>query len=193
MLDEFEAISKHLDKFQDWGDDWRSKNNKGLLTIVIASSRPLEEIYNSVGATSPFGNIFSRIILGELETESFEKLILDSFSLKPHFFRAVGGIEFIKYLAGKLPFYTQMLSSILWQYENFIQGEKEFKFQAKPRFQELWNDLTPQEKQALRYTLNIGNISQPSESMIDNLKRHGLLTQQDIIFSNAFAEFIKQI
>ena len=40
---------------------------------------------------------------------------LDGFSLKPHFFRTVGGIEFIKYLAGKLPFYTQMLGSILWQ------------------------------------------------------------------------------
>ena len=64
-----------LDQFQDWGDDWRAKASSGLLTMVIASSRPLEQIYTNVGAISPFGNIFSRIILGELEIESFNKLI----------------------------------------------------------------------------------------------------------------------
>ena len=70
--------------------------------------------------------------------------------------------------------------------------KKEFKFQAQPRFKELWDDLTQSEKQALRYHLDISNIPQPPISIISNLKRHGLLTETGKIFSSAFIEFIKE-
>ena len=191
LLDEFEAISQYLEQFQGWGDDWRAKASAGLLTMVIASKRPLEEIYQNVGVGSPFGNIFSRTILGTLETEAWQKLIRDGFITKP-FFNGDKSLKWIEDISGGLPFYVQMAGAILWQYEDFEKAEKEFKFQAQPRFKELWDDLTQSEKQALRYHLDISNIPQPSKSITDNLKRHGLLTETGRIFSSAFIEFIKE-
>lgn len=186
MLDEFEYISQYLNDFQDWGGDWRAKASAGLLTMVISSKRPLQEIYDNVGVGSPFGNIFSLTILGGLETQAWQSLVRNGFQVKPHLLN----YEWIDKLTGGLPFYVQMAGSILWQYEDFSQAEREFDFQAKPRFQELWDDLTAQEKLALRHVLNLGNIPQPSREVMDNLKYNGVLRADNRIFSSAFADFI---
>jgi transcriptional regulator with XRE-family HTH domain len=46
MLDEFEAISSRLAQFQGWGEDWRSKaSTQGLFSLVVASKRPISEMY----------------------------------------------------------------------------------------------------------------------------------------------------
>ena len=71
ILDELESIGYRLDKFQDWGEDWRSKAGAGLFSLVVASRHPLSEIYKNLGLTSPFGNIFSTTVLGALELEGF--------------------------------------------------------------------------------------------------------------------------
>ena len=189
MLDEFEEISRYLEQFQEWGDDWRAKATAGLLTMVIASKRPLEEIYQNVGVGSPFGNIFSRTILGALETNAWQQLIIDGFNTKD-FSLPNESIQWIEKISGGLPYYVQMAGAMLWQHEDIAKAEQEFKFQAKPRFQELWDDLTLPEKQALRYHLGKSNLPPPPKSIISNLKRHGLLTETDRIFSSAFMEFI---
>jgi hypothetical protein len=75
MLDEFEAIASRLEQFQGWGEDWRSKaSTQGLFSLVVASKRPISEIYKNLGLTSPFDNFFSMAILGGLEREAWEKL-----------------------------------------------------------------------------------------------------------------------
>jgi hypothetical protein len=79
MLDEFEAISRRLEQFQDWGEDWRAKASAGLLTLLIASKRPLSEIYENMSLTSPFSNIFSTTILGALEEEAWHSLVQRGF------------------------------------------------------------------------------------------------------------------
>ena len=188
MLDEFEYISEFLTDFQGWGDDWRAKASAGFLTMVISSKRPLLEIYDNVGVGSPFDNIFSRSMLGALETQAWQSLVRDGFQAKPHLLN----YEWIDKLTGGLPFYVQMAGWILWLYEDFSQAEKEFYFQAKPRFQELWADLTAQEKLALRSVLNIGNIPQPSREVMDNLKWNGVLRADNRIFSSGFVDFIKE-
>lgn len=38
MLDEFEAIERQLDLFQEWGNDWRSKASTGELFTLMTSS-----------------------------------------------------------------------------------------------------------------------------------------------------------
>ena len=40
-----------------------------LLTLVIATGRSLGEVYEQFSLTSPFVNIFSKTVLGLLETE----------------------------------------------------------------------------------------------------------------------------
>ncbi len=79
MLDEFEAISRRLEVFQDWGEDWRSKASAGLLTMVIFSKRPVSELYQTLSLTSPFANIFSITILGALEEDAWHNLVENGF------------------------------------------------------------------------------------------------------------------
>jgi transcriptional regulator with XRE-family HTH domain len=62
MLDEFEAISSRLAQFQGWGEDWRfserealqtKASTQGLFSLVVASKRPISEMYQGLGLTSP--------------------------------------------------------------------------------------------------------------------------------------------
>ncbi len=89
MLDEFEAIGRsphsvnasRLAQFQGWGEDWRSKaSTQGLFSLVVASKRPISEMYQGLGLTSPFGNIFSTTFLGGLEREAWEMLVREGFA-----------------------------------------------------------------------------------------------------------------
>ncbi|MEL4894128.1 trypsin-like peptidase domain-containing protein [Crocosphaera sp. Alani8] len=166
MLDEFEAISRRLEQFQDWGEDWRSKACAGLLTMVIASKRPVSELYKTLSLTSPFGNIFSTTILGALEEEAWHNLVENGFNSD------IAPLSWIDELAGGLPYYVQMAASLWWQYGDDEQAKKEFIFQATPRFEELWQDLTEVERHALRYAAGVSGLAVPSAAIIDTLNLH---------------------
>lgn len=191
LLDEFEAIASNQERlklFQDWGEDWRAKASAGLLTMVIASKRPLDEVYETLSLGSPFANIFSTTILGALEKEAWQGIIQKgetTFTPNPALW------EWVDELAGGLPYYVQMAGAMLWQHENQETAKKEFIFQAQPRFQELWKDLTAGERLALRYALGAGDLPTPNSVIVDMLQRHGLLRQNGSLFSSVFAEFVK--
>lgn len=188
LLDEFEAIAskkERLELFQDWGEDWRSKASAGLLTMVIASKRPLYEVYKTLGLSSPFDNLFSTTILGALEAEAWQGIIQKGFSPD------TGILKWVDELAGGLPYYVQMTGAMLWQDENQEVAKNEFIFQSQPRFEELWRDLTEVERLALRYELGGRNLPSPDRAIVDRLKRHGLLRKNGGLFSSVFAEFVK--
>ncbi|BAY38499.1 trypsin-like protein serine protease typically periplasmic containing C-terminal PDZ domain-like protein [Nostoc sp. NIES-2111] len=188
LLDEFEALAskkERLELFQDWGEDWRAKASAGLLTMVIASKRPLTEVYETLSLGSPFANIFSITILGVLEEEACQSVIQKGFTPNSAL------LEWVDELAGGLPYYVQMAGAMLWQYENQENAKNEFIFQAQPRFEELWKDLTEVERLALRYQLGGGNLPSPTPAIVDRLQRHGLLRKDGGLFSSVFAEFVK--
>ena len=188
LLDEFEAIAstkERLELFQDWGEDWRAKASAGLLTMVIASKRPVTEVYETLSLGSPFANIFSTTILGALEEEAWQSIIQKGFTYNTELLQWVDG------LSGGLPYYVQMAGAMFWQYENQEIAKENFIFQAQPRFQELWQDLTEDERLALRYQLEESNLPSPNPAIVDRLQRHGLLRENGGLFSSAFAEFVK--
>ncbi len=188
LLDEFEAIASKKDRlelFQGWGEDWRSKASAGLLTMVIASKRPVNEVYETLSLGSPFANIFSTTILGALEEEAWQSIIQKGFLPNS----AV--LQWVDELAGGLPYYVQMAGAMLWQNRNQEIAKNEFNFQAKPRFEELWKDLTEVERLALRYELGEGNLPISDRAIVDRLQRHGLLRRNGGLFSSVFAEFVK--
>jgi transcriptional regulator with XRE-family HTH domain len=118
MLDEFEAIASRLEEFQGWGEDWRSKaSTQGLFSLVVASKRPISEIYQGLGLTSPFGNIFSTTILGGLEREAWQKLVRDGFAGSKV---SEETLDWIDELAGGLPLYVQMADALLSQEGDLI-------------------------------------------------------------------------
>jgi len=186
LFDEFEAIGKKLELFQDWGDDWRAKASAGLLTIVIASKRPLDEIYQILNIASPFSNIFSQTVLGTFEIDAWHQLVQDGVVDV-----SAAEIELIDDLAGGLPFYVQMAAALLWQYGDFKEVQQEFCKQATPRFRELWHDLTVSEQQILKNAANHQVNSGQSNPIVATLQLHGLLRADGRLFSSALTEFIR--
>lgn len=185
ILDELESIGYRLDKFQDWGEDWRSKAGAGLFSLVVASRHPLSEIYKNLGLTSPFGNIFSTTVLGALEIEAWEKLLRDGFSSC-----GTDTLKLIDSLAGRLPFYTQMAAALVWQHGDVEVVKREFLFQVAPRWGELWYELSDLDRHALRVGAGKGG-SAAAPVTRDWLQRYGLLGTDGELFSNEFAEFVR--
>ncbi len=188
LLDEFERVQ--LKDFQDWGEDCRSKMSAGIFTIVIATKRPIYEAYHSLNLTSPFDNLFSMTVLGALEREAWEEGVRAGFQ---------GTIEqkelnWIEDIAGALPFYVQMAASMLWQYEDIDSSQKAMREQVKPHFQYLWDNLSSEERSALKFVVGYSDVEQPSLQILAHLERHGLLKQsRKRVFSRLFEYFLQQL
>jgi hypothetical protein len=193
LIDEFEQIGRRLAQFQDWGEDWRSKASAGLLALVIATLRPLEEIYTHCGLTSPFGNIFTSTTLGALEPAAWQQLVQDGFAAAGNHLGA-GDLPFIHDLAGGLPYYTQLAAALLWQHGDHARARAKFVRQARPRFAELWRDLRNDEQRILRHAAGVPGVSVPagSAALSERLHDHGLLRADGQLFSHAFADFVRE-
>ena len=190
ILDEFEGIIKHLELFQEWGEDWRAKASAGMLAMVLATKRPLSEDWKTRFPTSSFPNIFSAEFLGALEPEAWHNLVKDGFIQSGEMDVVPDRlIDWIDELTGGLPFYVKMAASMFWQYGDYEQARIEFIYQATPRFEELWADLTASERQIMKNAG--GKILTQSDAVVDSLKRHGLLRSDGGLFSSAFAEFVR--
>jgi hypothetical protein len=190
LIDEFEQIGKRLTQFQDWGDDWRAKASSSALALCIASTHPLDQIYQSCGLTSPFGNIFTTTTLGAFEDNEWRSLVRNGFKTGGRDLNDVD-LALIFDLAGGLPYYTQMAASLLWQYNDSQHVKAEFVLQAVPRFSELWNDLKEAERDVLRYSAKAAGSSAPDTNLRAALQRPGLLRYDGSLFSSAFAEFVR--
>ncbi|WP_414621563.1 CHAT domain-containing protein [Calothrix sp. CCY 0018] len=188
MLDELERIGARLEEFQGWGEDWRAKASDGLFALVIASTRPLSEVYSRMNLTSPFSNIFSTTILGVLEEDAWQQLVRDGFALKT---LDTKYLRWIDDLAGGLAYYVQMAAAMLWQFDNLEQAREEFVFQATSRFIELWDDLNERERHALLFAAGVSGVAEPTQAIRSALRRYGLLRTDGRLFSNAFAEFTR--
>jgi hypothetical protein len=191
ILDEFEGIIRHLELFQEWGEDWRAKASAGMLAMVIASKRPLSEDWKTRFPTSSFPNIFSAEFLGALEEESWHDLVKDGFIQSGEMDVVPDRlIDWIDELTGGLPFYVKMAASMFWQYGDYEQAQTEFIYQATPRFEELWADLTASERQIMKNAGGETSI-QSNPVVVDDLQRQGLLRSDGRLFSSAFAEFVR--
>jgi transcriptional regulator with XRE-family HTH domain len=184
MLDEFEAISSRLEQFQGWGEDWRSKaSTQGLFSLVVASKRPISEMYQGLGLTSPFGNIFSTTILGRLEQDAWQKLVRDGFAGSKV---SETTLDWIDELAGSLPLYVQMAAALLWQESgDLIRAEAAFRMQAEPRLRELWQGLSEAEREVAQ------QLSDGDRAVVAQLQRYGVIRADGGLFSRVFAELVR--
>ncbi len=194
MLDELERIGKRLEVFQDWGDDWRSKASAELLTLVIATGRSLGEVYEQFSLTSPFANIFSKTVLGSLEAEVWRSLVREGLPLVTE-----QELEWVDSVSGGMAFYVQMAASMLFQYGDLEEADREFWFQAEDRFEELWGSLKGPERSALKFAMGLGGVD-AGRALRDRLVRYGLirfpfrevLPTDGRLFSSAFGEWIRE-
>jgi transcriptional regulator with XRE-family HTH domain len=182
LMDEFEAIERKLDVFQEWATDWRSKaSTGGLFTMVVASQRSLAEFYQSHNRTSPFDNIFNLFIVGAME--EWQDLVLDQWKLSAE------GLSWVDGLAGGMPYYVQLAASMLWDAEeNTGLARMNFMTEAEGRFVVLWRDLEEAERSVLRSAMD----GQQKGAIVDRLVRYGVLRGDGRLFSSAFGEWIRE-
>lgn len=191
LLDELERIGARLDRFQDWGEDFRAKANAGYFALVIASRHTLKQVYLNCGLTSPFGNIFSLVTLGAMPRAEWIFLVRQGFE-RAKADIASADIELIDELAGGLPFHVQMAAMLLWQHRNHDTVRREFQFQMWERFMELWGGLSAMEQRALRHHSGTSREIDVSGEVQQNLERFGLIRPSGGLFSTAFAAFVRE-
>lgn len=195
LIDEFERIGAYLDQFEYWGGDWRAKASAHYFALVIATSRPLSEIYTEVGLTSPFDNLFTTETLGALTTEEWQIMVHDGFISTGRLVEA-GDLTLIDDLAGGMPFFTQMAASLLWEYQDYQDTREAFAEQAVAQFERLWEKLTEGEQRVLYETAGLApfttaTVSQRIKKEQKALQRYGLLRPDGRLFSSTFAAFLK--
>ncbi len=185
LLDEFEQVEVKLEEFQDWGDDFRAKASAGLLALVVATKRPIHEVYQGLNLTSPFGNIFSMTVLGALEKSAWQEGVKKGFEDRIE----AEQLDWIEEVAGGLPFYTQMAASILWQHKDLDSAQQAMTEAVTPHFEYLWENLKDEERSVLKSL--VGGIKD-SGRILQQLERYGLVKQSgQKVFSSLFAEFVQ--
>ena len=180
QLDEFECIGARLAAFREWGQDWRAKASAELLTLMVASRRPMHEIYKTLELASPFDNIFSTTVLGALEPEAWRQLVRDGL---PEVLAA--DLEMIDALAGGLPYYVQMAASCLWQTGDEAAMHREFEFQVRGCWQRLWGSLSVPEQNIAKKAAAYKDLPMDSRVVTD-LRRYGILREDGRLFSGVF-------
>jgi len=191
LLDELERIGARLDRFQDWGEDFRAKATAGYLALVIASRRTLTQVYSDCGLTSPFGNIFTTVTLGAMPRAEWTSLVRQGFQ-RAQVDIANADIELIDELAGGLPYYVQMAALLLWQHRSHDIVRRDFQLQTWERFTELWGGLSAMEQRALRHQSGASLGIDVSREVTQSLVRFGLIRSSGGVFSSAFGAFVRE-
>ena len=161
---------------------------------MIATGRSLGEVYEQFSLMSPFANIFSKTLVGSLETEVWRSLVREGLPLVTE-----QELEWVDRVSGGMAFYVQMAASMLFQYGDLEEADQEFWFQAEDRVMELWRDLTGPERSALTFAMGLGGV-EAGRGLRDRLVRYGLirfpfreaLPTDGRLFSSAFGEWIRE-
>jgi hypothetical protein len=191
LLDELERIGARLPQFQGWGEDFRAKATAGYLALVIASRRPLTQVYGQYGLTSPFGNIFTTVTLGAMPREEWSALVRRGFE-RARIELAEGDLRLIDEIAGGWPHYVQLAATLLWQHRSHAVVNREFRLHARERFVELWSHLSPAEQSVLRRESGLSSAMVTSREAHQDLVRMGVIRASGGVFSTAFAGFIRE-
>ena len=155
-LDEFEALLRHPDEFDDgFYDSLRTLMNESTLMLVVATQEPLQEYRNRYRLTSRFFNLGHMIRLGELTDEEALALVRLPASTIPGAPEALTPEEQRTALAwgGRHPCRLQLAAyslcqarlqgkDVSWARREYeVQVENQFGAPAPPLARRLWRVL----------------------------------------------------
>ena len=105
-----------------WFERLRGMIGQGRLCLLLASSRPVDMIYQDAGHGSPFMNLLQQIRLGLLDEAAAEQLFLRGqarsaiLPLSPAGFRLTHEhLKLVQHWAGRHPFFMTLLAHHLWE------------------------------------------------------------------------------
>jgi hypothetical protein len=188
LIDEFQKIADRGAVFKEWGGDWRAHTQNQLLSLVIASALPINDVYRTMGGTSPFGNDFaSPELLGPLEQPAANALLAAGFAAAG---RPLLPAELLlaDELSGGMPFYFQLAGETILREPELTSARYAFADNAEPHLRALWQTLAARDQALLRQAVA---GSQPDQAHAYRLRKRGLLRSNGQPFSTAFAELIR--
>lgn len=183
-LDEVEELTKRRAEFDDLLEELRGAGQAGKIAILTASARPLADLCQTGGLTSPFYNIFVQETLGLLTPAEGHALVRAGLPAV-----TAAQLNAIEHLAGQSPhpFYTALAARRLW--ESDANWQTAALADCLPHWQHLWAHLSSQEQTLIR-ALGLSK-SVASNTLMHTLRTRGLLHPMvDKPFSAAFAQWI---
>lgn len=196
LLDEFEVLAELDPTFWEWFEVLANEYD----VAIIASTRTDLSQYRTERGGPPFFNTFRSDYMGSFSPTTVDIFLRDKSELTDFDFMAVR--DLIQDLAGRFPFYMQMAAALIYVTAggeprlsaNQVETvQREFRSQTGKLFEDAWNKLPAEERQALSW-LAIGAAGKGvslSDEALASLERRGYLIEGRI-FSSAFRDFIRQ-
>ncbi|HWB07085.1 MAG TPA: TIR and AAA domain-containing protein [Verrucomicrobiales bacterium] len=175
LLDETEAGVRNLDhRFFE-----RLRAMMPGVIFMISSRKPLPEVFEANGHTSPFANLTTTWRLGLLDDAAAASLAA----------RAGEHAGLLRYWAGNHPYYLQALGLALQRtspHDSFEQALQRFYNTASDRLKETWSTLSNNSRAALERAA--------SGLAVDNgnLKTRALLTSEGRPFGQVLARWLHE-
>lgn len=190
-LDEFEmALESYDDNFQYWLRAILQEKEK---IMAIIASHKFSRHDTTAPTASPLLNIFVNLQLGLFSEEESRKMIIELFK-KGGMDLEEAEISQLYRLSGGNPYFIQFIG--MHYYERKIQKNKiifeKFKngmlIETEQQFESYWNNLNKNEQ---IYLINLVSKNIESNDYIENILQKRGFIDNNTVFSDLFAEFIK--
>ncbi len=147
LLDEAESVLEHLP--HRFFERLRGLVGQGKICLVLATARPVDQVFKAVGRTSPFANLLEIKSLGLLDQAAAEHMLALGAGRLDQRCQAL-----MRAWAGRHPFFLALCGRRLWDAcasaTPLEQVMDELNFEAQGRFNELWAMLTAREQLTLK-------------------------------------------
>jgi class 3 adenylate cyclase len=179
LVDEFDKLVVKFDpRFFE-----RLRGMLDHMSVVAASRRELDRVYQDLGKVSPFHNRLELCWVGLLEPAAADELI-QRLSL------SADSQNMIREWAGRHPFFIQLLGRKLTDSLRFGETPQDaieqFIAESAGRLRELWATLQPRDHAVLRASVE---TPQP-KAMV--LRHRGLLTEEGKPFGRLLVEWLTE-
>ncbi|MEW6756120.1 MAG: FliM/FliN family flagellar motor switch protein [Candidatus Latescibacterota bacterium] len=196
LLDEFDRVTRSAQFDASFFGLLRSLAGEHNLAYVTATTRDLQQLCCTQEISdSPFFNIFSTLHLGPLAPEEALELIREPSARTP--FPLEEHTELLLHLGGHLPLFLQIACSsafeVLAEEGKYRRPEVEQRFmeEALPHFHYYWEQMGPVER-ALCNDLARQRAVDTNRPEYRELVRRGLAVPEGGVFSELFADFVRQ-
>jgi len=194
LLDEWESVMAY-DGMDALLEALRSLGSMGKVGMITATAHSLTGLKKLGKIKSPFPNIFKAAYLGNMPPSEWRELIRQGFT-RSGVVPAESELALVGELAGGHPYLTQLAGSLIWQARQKDWDEAQirtaFDQEARMIFSGIWQRLSPEQVQAIKVALGLGEVFQVTENILTDLKSRGVLTEAGGLFCKPFADFVLQ-
>ncbi|MEA3346034.1 MAG: hypothetical protein U9Q78_07320, partial [Chloroflexota bacterium] len=200
-LDNFDQFVASPGVTSDFLDELRRLGFERLLSIVVASSRPPEELARRGMIPRALPALFDeQMELGLLPAREADRLIREP-ALREEVEFSPEVLQLARELGGRHPLYLQLagyhlFEQVLPEGEIDLEAAREgFAEAAFPHLHELWAGLSEEEREAARYYAAPAYRYPPNVSMRQELIRRGIVERRGgdyRLFSEHFQEVVRR-